>query len=331
MCIVLVSTAHPSYPLILIDNRDEFLDRPTAPASYWPPPNNNVLAGRDLLRSVHGTWLGVTKEGRIAVLTNFREEGDQVQTAKSRGLMVKAFLTVSPHSEEDTEDFVRNLIEKEGVQDMGGFSLVCGKLRQGLNGLRGGLAVVSNRTPDVGGVTWIATSRNETHGLSNTAYGDRTWPKVLDGERLMREAIQESVENDEEEDDFIERLFRILSIDTLPRTRKEDDRESWVYQLRNSIFIPAVTSDGMESSSANTVAAARSSQSVKICESQKEKPDSDAGVTYGTQKQTVILVNEKGILKLVERTLYDEHRRPLKIGKGDRRFDFVVADWLPEL
>ncbi|KAI9715168.1 MAG: hypothetical protein M1812_006147 [Candelaria pacifica] len=327
MCIALISTAHPSYPLILIDNRDEYLDRPTAPASYWPSPNDNVLAGRDLLRSVHGTWLGVTNEGRIAVLTNFREEGEQSQAAKSRGLMVKAFLTVPPHSEESTEDFLKKLIEKEGVQGMGGFSLVCGNLRKGPDGLSKGLAVVSNRTPDVNDVTWIARSRNETHGLSNTAFGDRSWPKVLDGERLMREAIRESIEIDEGEDDFVKRLFRVLSTDTLPRKTNGEGWDSYVRQLRNSIFIPAITSEGMESSSADSIAAARSAKGIKVNESQNDKQDSSDGVMYGTQKQSIILVNEKGTLKFIERTLFDEHRQPVDVGKGDRIYEFAVTDW----
>ncbi len=327
MCIALISTAHPSYPLILINNRDEYLDRPTAPASFWPRPDDNVLAGRDLRRPIHGTWLGVTKEGRIAVLTNFRDEVEQVQAAKSRGLMVKAFLTVPPHTEEDTGHFLKTLIEKEGVQGMGGFSLVCGKLRRGPDGLREGLAVVSNRTPDVQGVTWIATSRNETHGLSNTAYGDRSWPKVLNGELLLEEAIQESVKNEEGEEDFVGRLFRILSTDTLPRKTKEEGWESYLRQLRKSIFIPAITNDGMESSSADSIAAAKSTQEVKLVESQRDQQDLGAKVMYGTQKQTVVLVNGKGIMNFIERTLFDERGEPVKAGDGDRSFAFEITDW----
>lgn len=59
MCIVIVTTAHPDYPLILLNNRDEFLHRPTAPADWWDPPYDYVLGGRDLHRCEHGTWYAI--------------------------------------------------------------------------------------------------------------------------------------------------------------------------------------------------------------------------------------------------------------------------------
>ncbi|TKA39155.1 hypothetical protein B0A49_13227, partial [Cryomyces minteri] len=123
MCIALITTAHPSYPLILINNRDEYLTRPTAPAAWWDEPHSHVLGGRDLQRDVRGTWLGITKQGRVAVLTNFREEGQNPSGVRSRGGIVNAFLTTPPDSQETTEQFAKRLVEEEGVKDVGGFSL----------------------------------------------------------------------------------------------------------------------------------------------------------------------------------------------------------------
>ncbi|KAK4910261.1 hypothetical protein LTR28_000064, partial [Elasticomyces elasticus] len=135
---------HPKYPLILLSNRDvsstltnylssltnlaqEFLDRPTAPAAFWDAPNSHVLGGRDLQRPVQGTWLGITKQGRIAVLTNFREEDQgNISAEKSRGGIPNALLTLPPDSDETIEQFARRLIE-EGVADVGGFSLAFGR------------------------------------------------------------------------------------------------------------------------------------------------------------------------------------------------------------
>ncbi|KAL8987167.1 MAG: hypothetical protein Q9177_003606, partial [Variospora cf. flavescens] len=158
MCIALFSTAHPDYSLIIINNRDEYLSRPTAPASWWSSPNDHILGGRDLLRPVQGTWLGITKQGRIAVLTNFREQGQVVQSARSRGAMANAFLMLDKSSSEDTAAFAKNLVEGEGVTGVGGFSLVCGKVGKPL-------AVISNRTPSAEGMAWIAKGRDETIGL----------------------------------------------------------------------------------------------------------------------------------------------------------------------
>jgi uncharacterized protein with NRDE domain len=92
MCLILLAWhAHPDYPLVLAANRDEFFARPTAPAAWWPSPA--MLAGRDL--EAGGTWLGVTRDGRIAALTNYRDPTSQRADAPTRGTLVPAALTGS--------------------------------------------------------------------------------------------------------------------------------------------------------------------------------------------------------------------------------------------
>jgi len=80
---------HSRYRLIFAANRDEYYDRPTAPLCFWDDAPD-ILAGRDLKRN--GTWLGVTRTGRIAAITNFREPGFQIANAPSRGHLVSDFL-----------------------------------------------------------------------------------------------------------------------------------------------------------------------------------------------------------------------------------------------
>ena len=71
MCLILVAwRVHADYPLVVAANRDEFFNRPTASAAFWKDAPQ-VLAGRDL--EAGGTWMGVTREGRFAALTNFRD------------------------------------------------------------------------------------------------------------------------------------------------------------------------------------------------------------------------------------------------------------------
>ena len=83
MCLILLNyNAHPDYSLILAANRDEFYDRPTQPLSFWKD-NPDILAGQDLKGK--GTWLGITKNGRFAGITNFRDPASQKQDAPSRG------------------------------------------------------------------------------------------------------------------------------------------------------------------------------------------------------------------------------------------------------
>jgi uncharacterized protein with NRDE domain len=105
MCLVLlVWRVHPQYPCLLAANRDELHARPTAAAGWWPD-RPHILAGRDL--EAGGTWLGLTRKGRFAALTNYRDpdrrrvaapgvatpgDADPVAVMPSRGALVTAML-----------------------------------------------------------------------------------------------------------------------------------------------------------------------------------------------------------------------------------------------
>lgn len=224
--------------------------------------------------------------------------------------MVNAFLTPSPEEVGDTETFVKRLIGGEGARGSGGFSLVCGRIGQPL-------AVVSNRMQKEGEVKWIGKDKAETVGLSNATFGDRSWDKVAGGEQRMQELLKNSQETQAKKEEIIEGLLRLLSIDTLP---KHEEGECWisrVRQLRRSIFIPRVGhEDGTE---AQAIAAA--DHDAKVTE---EKATSGA---YGTQKQTVVLVDQEGLITFVEKSLYDEEgqdisRDPRNVRKFELKIDF---------
>jgi uncharacterized protein with NRDE domain len=90
MCLVLVVwRVHPRYSCVVAANRDEFRARPAARAEWWPD-RPQILAGRDL--QAGGTWLGVTRTGRFAALTNFRDPGERRAAAPSRGDLVTSML-----------------------------------------------------------------------------------------------------------------------------------------------------------------------------------------------------------------------------------------------
>jgi uncharacterized protein with NRDE domain len=90
MCLyVFAYNVHPRYRLIMASNRDEYYDRPTEKAHFWPSAPQ-VLAGRDL--EMGGTWMGITKNGRFAALTNYRDSSSQVVNANSRGTLVSNYL-----------------------------------------------------------------------------------------------------------------------------------------------------------------------------------------------------------------------------------------------
>jgi len=87
--IVFAYKLHPQYELIFAANRDEFYERPTADASFWDECPG-VLAGKDLQNK--GTWLGITRQGRLAAVTNYRDPSLLKSETRSRGLIVSEFL-----------------------------------------------------------------------------------------------------------------------------------------------------------------------------------------------------------------------------------------------
>lgn len=309
MCIVLISTAHPSYRLILINNRDEFLNRPTAPASWWPEPYSHVLGGRDLLRSEQGTWLGVTKQGRISALTNFRESSSMPQTAVSRGAIIRAFLT-EPH--QSTEAFIKGMAASGVSKNAGGFSLVCGNVGEPL-------AVISNRASSEAEIPWIHPGTPQTVGLSNAAFGDRGWKKVADGEAMLKGAITKSMETGEGEGDFIQRLIKLLSTDTLTGSVEGGDLRTHVDRLRNTIFVPVIGQPG--DLHADEIAAAATGRKATVVSNSQQLGLSGL---YGTQKQTVVLVDHSGRVRFFERTLHGNDGRPVALGQGDVDLDFHI-------
>lgn len=88
MCVAAAAfRAHPRWRLVVIGNRDEFHERPTAPLARW---ENGVIAGRDL--QAGGTWLGVNEAGRFALVTNLRVDGYPQPHLASRGALVTDWL-----------------------------------------------------------------------------------------------------------------------------------------------------------------------------------------------------------------------------------------------
>src|SRR3954471_16008645 len=90
MCLILFAyKVVPNCPLIVAANRDEWFTRPATAARFWDD-QPAILAGRDL--EAGGTWLGVSRRGRFAALTNFRNANDRRPDAPSRGALVSSFL-----------------------------------------------------------------------------------------------------------------------------------------------------------------------------------------------------------------------------------------------
>lgn len=145
---------HPTYSLILAANRDEFYDRPTQPAHFWEE-HPELLAGKDL--HAGGTWLGITKTGRLAALTNYRDPLSVQQDLISRGEIVKDFLTSTEHA----STFIDKLEAQKTCYN--GFNLLAGTIDE--------LHYYSNMLPSGHPI------EEGTHALSNK-FLNTPWPKV---------------------------------------------------------------------------------------------------------------------------------------------------------
>jgi uncharacterized protein with NRDE domain len=163
MClIVLALNAHPGYALAIAANRDEYHERPSAPAGFWERAPQ-VLAGRDLLAG--GTWLGITRGGRFAAVTNYRDRGPRREGGPSRGSLVGRFLEAG----ETPEEYARFLASDAG--EYNGFSVLFGSARA--------LWWFSNRSGKP-----AARLGAGIHGLSNGLL-DEPWPKVVRGRESL--------------------------------------------------------------------------------------------------------------------------------------------------
>ncbi|MEI2414775.1 NRDE family protein [Orrella sp. JC864] len=164
MCLaVLALNAHPRLPLLLVANRDEYHARPSLPAGPWPG-HPDIVAGRDL--SAGGTWLGIARGGRYALVTNYRDPRRLMPDAPSRGALVQDYLqgALGP------EPYLRELAARQ--QRYNGFNLIVGDPQ--------GAWYAGNRDPQ-GGPRRLADG---VHGLSNHLL-DTPWPKV----RRTRQAV----------------------------------------------------------------------------------------------------------------------------------------------
>jgi len=178
MCLIAFAwQAHAGLPLVFASNRDESFDRPTATAAWWEDAPQ-VLAGRDL--QAGGTWMGVTRTGRFAALTNFRAPNERNPVAPSRGPLVADFLKGSANPECYLQDVAKRVERQSPANPYNGFSLLVGDV------LAAQLWLYSNRSglppqPLAPGV----------YGLSN-ALLDTPWPKLLATRDALRIRLQEN-------------------------------------------------------------------------------------------------------------------------------------------
>lgn len=187
MCTILFSYKSNSvYDLIMASNRDEYYSRPTTPVHFWED-SPQILAGRDLQNN--GTWLGVTKSGRMAAITNFRKPSSLKADAPSRGLLVSNYLNGC----ESPAQYLEKI--QETGPDFNGFNLLVGDTND--------LYYYSNMEG------CIRKINPGFHGLSNHLI-NTPWTKVAKGKKNLIDLV-----NDNERIES-ESIFELLSDNTCP-------------------------------------------------------------------------------------------------------------------
>lgn len=170
MCLIFISVNnHPNYKLVVAGNRDEFYQRKTAAADFWSD-HPEVLGGRDL--EAGGTWMGITRQGKLSMVTNYRDLKNLKQHAPSRGHLVSDFL-LNGHN---PADYLAT-VSKDG-NAYNGFNLVVG--------FPDALHYYSNYK------NGIEKLQDGLHGLSNHLL-NTPWPKVERGKKKMQQVLQSKV------------------------------------------------------------------------------------------------------------------------------------------
>ena len=183
MCIILFAwQQHPDFPLMVAANRDEFHHRP-AEAARW---RGDLLCGLDL--AAGGTWLGLTRAGRFAAVTNYREPiQDQTAGARSRGMLPMGFL----ESDDTPEQWLKKIVAEQ--DQYGGFNLLVSDSKE--------LWYIGNR-----GAAPQAVAPG-IYALSNGLL-DTQWPKTERGKMLMRQCINNNADTDQ--------ILDVLADDQVP-------------------------------------------------------------------------------------------------------------------
>lgn len=176
MCIAFVKTARTSldkYKLILLNNRDEQLFRPTK-EMHW---HNGILSGVDVQDEARGTWTGLNENGRVGMMLSITQIHDsKFMNAPSRGGIVNSYLKAA-----DTALMINNLSKNAGKYN--GFQLVA--LEQDNHGLYQLQTLTNQQVDEIRICEWD----EEYHVISNSP-PSKPYQKAVHGKRILRERLQ---------------------------------------------------------------------------------------------------------------------------------------------
>uniref|UniRef100_A0A8C6XTN0 Transport and golgi organization 2 homolog n=1 Tax=Naja naja TaxID=35670 RepID=A0A8C6XTN0_NAJNA len=225
-----------AYRLILAANRDEYYHRPSKSADFWDS-SSEILSGLDMEEGKEGgSWLGISKKGKMAALTNYMQP--QINKhAKGRGALVTNFLT----SEMDSYSYLKKVALEGHLYN--GFNLIAADL-----------------STNNGDVIYYYGNKGDPeplflnpgiYGLSNSLL-DTPWKKLQYGKQLFSDVIKHS--QNLQKEDLVQELIKLMNNEDpqLPDPAMEDQGKDYVLPFLNKYAALCVRCPGY-GTRANTV------------------------------------------------------------------------------
>ncbi|XP_046871887.1 transport and Golgi organization protein 2 homolog isoform X1 [Hypomesus transpacificus] len=198
-----------AYRLVLAANRDEFYNRPSKAADFWPN-NSDVLSGLDLEEGKEGgSWLGINKRGKLAALTNYLE-GRPNPEAQGRGFLVPNFLT----DHQDSYSYLKKVSTEGHLYN--GFNLLTAEFRAKDDTM----CYYGNR----GSAEPIHLKAAGIYGLSNSLL-ETPWNKLQQGKRHFTSVVDQGLPCDS----LVQELIKLLNNEELntPDPAQESQGEGY--------------------------------------------------------------------------------------------------------
>ena len=166
MCTLFLAVdENPQFPIILIENRDEFFNRKSTKPHQWE--DIDLYAGKDFEKG--GTWLGYNSVGDWGVVTNYRDLNQNLGGERSRGDLIPELIG----KRKSIDEAHKFLLDK--AADFGPFNLVYS---------------IENK------VFYFSSIQKQSQELQKGIYGlsnaflNTPWFKVTKGKRLFSLIIE---------------------------------------------------------------------------------------------------------------------------------------------
>ncbi|MBA0850260.1 hypothetical protein Goshw_027510 [Gossypium schwendimanii] len=252
MCIAaFIWQAHPLYPLLLLQNRDEYYNRPTKALAWWDVDGCEILGGRDEVAG--GTWLACSRQGRVAFLTNVLEL-HHLSGAKTRGDLPLLFLKNTKSPMEFADQLLTN------AHQYNGFNLIVADIATK------SMVYISNRPK--GEPIHIQQVSPGLHVLSNAKL-DSPIPKALRLRKSIRQMMNKYGKNEVNVKEMIEKLMK-------DKVKADKSKLPGICALDmefnlSSIFVEMDTPQGLCGTRSTAALTIRASGEVSFCDKYLEK------------------------------------------------------------